>query len=257
MTANDDLISIIMPVYNSQQYLAKSIESVINQTYKNWELFIIDDNSIDDSHQIALEFEKKFPNNIFILKTTKNSGPGTARNLGTKSSKGRYICFLDSDDMWYEDKLEKQIKFIKKYNYPIIFSNYEKISSNGKRANRNVILPKNVDYKDMLGVDSIPCLTAMYDVKMVGKLIQNEERKFIAYEDYLMWLYILKKGFIATNTNDILGMYRIADDSISRNKVARIFTRWDIYRNIEKLTILKSLSSMYIYLIKGFRKYLI
>lgn len=252
----NDLVSVIMPLYNGKLHINEAINSVINQNYVFWELLIINDCSTDESEKIVLEYCKTHQN-IKLLKTTVNSGPASARNIGIQMAKGKYIAFLDSDDIWLKDKLYKQVQFIESKNAEIVFSNYEKISHIGTRANRVVKLPEIVSYKEMLKINSIPCLTALYDTGKLGKLFQNNDRYYISYEDYIMWLSILKRGIVAYNTNDILALYRLSEKSISRNKFKMIKIRWNLYRKIEKLNYLNSLLNMYNHILLGFKKYII
>jgi glycosyltransferase involved in cell wall biosynthesis len=251
-----ELVSIIMPLYNGKLHIREAINSVLAQSYAQWELLIINDCSTDESEEIVFEYCKTFQN-IQLLKTEVNSGPAAARNIGIKIAKGKYISFLDSDDIWVKDKLQKQIEFIERKNAAIVFSNYEKISHFGIIENRVVKLPKQVSYKSMLKINSIPCLTAMYDTEKLGKLFQHTDRYYISYEDYIMWLFVLKKGVIAYNTNNNLAFYRLSDKSLSRNKFKMITIRWNLYRQIEKLSFWNSLYNMCNYIFLGFQKYVI
>lgn len=250
-----ELVSIIMPLFNGELHVKESINSVLNQEYINWELIIIDDCSTDRSREVVKEYTRNC-SKIKLLQTNINQGPAYARNMGIQEAKGDYISFLDSDDVWFPNKLKAQIDFIKKTNAELIFSNYEKISHAGKKANRVIYLPNKVTYKDILKSNFVPCLTALYNVKKLGKHFQNTDKFLISYEDYLMWVSILKNGIIAYNTNQTLAYYRLSEKSISRNKFKMLTIRWHLYRNIEKLSIYQSIYFMINYLILGLKKYL-
>lgn len=246
------LVSIIMPCYNSRQYINYSIESVIKQTYSNWELIIIDDCSTDNSNEIINSFCEK-DNRIRYLKTDFPSGsPTIPRNLGIENSSGRFIAFLDSDDLWNENKLENQIYLFNDDLVAIVFSNYEKISENGLSNSRNVIAPNLINYKQLLYGNVIACCTCIVDTSKSGKLKFNNQ----GHEDYALWLEILGKGFYAKNSGLVLASYRVRESSISSNKLKVIIWVYIIFRKNEKLSILSSLYFTLTTLSKSFIKYL-
>jgi len=193
----NELVSVITPCYNTERFISQCIESVIRQTYNNWEMIIVDDCSKDKSAEIIKQYCKK-DSRIKYYKTEKPSGsPAMPRNIAIKRAKGRFIAFLDADDIWLEDKLEKQLPFFEQENVAVVFSGYEKMNEEGKRSNRVVIRKRKVvDYKDLLKTDDVGNTTAVYDTKKVGKVYNIN----IHHEDYALWLAILKKGFVAINT---------------------------------------------------------
>lgn len=233
-----DLVSIITPCYNSALYIKDTIESVINQTYENWEMLICDDCSIDNSAEIILSYCNK-DNRIKYLKTTTPSGsPTEPRNMGIRKANGRFIAFLDSDDLWFPSKLQKQLETFNNYpNTAIVYSYYEKINEKGVRNNRIVKSPKRITYKHLLYGNVIGNLTGMYDTSKVGKIMM----KHIGHEDYAMWLEILKKGYCGINSLSVEALYRVRTSSISSNKLKTLTWTWNIYRNIEGLNFIKSL----------------
>lgn len=233
----NELVSIITPCFNSKQTIQETIKSVLKQSYQNWEMLIIDDCSTDGSNFIIQEYSQKDAR-IKYLKTNNTSGsPTVPRNLGIKQAHGRFIAFLDSDDIWLPTKLEEQIPIFDEPHTAIVFSNYEKISYDGKRNGRIITAPIQVTYKQLLKENIIGCLTAIYDTQKVGKLYFSK----IGHEDYAMWLSILKKGYIAQNTNSTLALYRINSKSISSNKITALIWTWNIYRKTEHLPLCKSL----------------
>lgn len=242
--------SIITPCYNSRDYIENTILSVINQTYTSWEMLIIDDCSNDGSDKIILKYSKT-DSRVKYLRTDHPSGsPTLPRNIGIMHAQGRLIAFLDSDDIWLPNKLEEQIKLFKQANVAIAFSNYEKISKDGNRFNRYITAPSQTSYKQLLKGNVIGCLTAIYDTSKVGKIFL----KHVGHEDFVLWLSILKKGYIAKNTNSVTALYRIRKKSISSNKLKVLSWQWNIYRNEEFLSYIKAIYYFIHYAIRAFRK---
>ena len=178
------LVSIITPCYNAAPFISQAIESVLAQSFGDWEMIIVDDCSSDDSLSIIQKYAR-IDSRIRYLRTDKPSGsPTLPRNMGIKEAKGRYIAFLDSDDIWLPNKLSDQLKVFEKSEVAIVFSNYEKVSLGGERCGREVIAPCEVDYRLLLKGNCIGCLTAMYDSALTGKIFFKE----IGHEDYVCWL---------------------------------------------------------------------
>ena len=178
------LVSIITPCYNAAPFISQAIESVLAQSFGDWEMIIVDDCSSDDSLSIIQKYAR-IDFRIRYLRTDKPSGsPTLPRNMGIKEAKGRYIAFLDSDDIWLPNKLSDQLKVFEKSEVAIVFSNYEKVSLGGERCGREVIAPCEVDYRLLLKGNCIGCLTAMYDSALTGKIFFKE----IGHEDYVCWL---------------------------------------------------------------------
>lgn len=246
------LVSIITPSYNCEKYIKETINSVLNQSYKNWELLIIDDCSRDNTFNIAKSYANTDPRIKVFSTGTPSGGPALPRNLGIEMALGRYISFLDADDIWGSDKIKNQISLFNNSAVAIVYGNYEKVSESGVSNDRFVLAPRETNYKKLLKGNIIACSTAMFDTYRVGK------RKFVycGHEDYILWLEILKQDFIAINTNSCDVRYRIRENSISSNKLRVIGWIWHIYRNIEKQSIFKSLYLCSITLTKSFFKYL-
>ena len=246
-------VSIIMPVYNAERFIDEAIDSVISQTYFDWELLIVDDCSTDKSSTIVKNYLRN-DSRIRYLKTDKCSGsPAFPRNLGINEAKGRYIAFLDSDDIWLPNKLEDQLKVLVQPEIAIVFSNYEKIGWDSKRYGRKIIAPSIVDYLLLLKGNCIGCLTAMYDTVKVGKVFF----KNMGHEDYIMWLSILKKGYQARNTDTVAALYRVGGHSISSNKLKTMLWQWSILRNEEQLPIYKATFYFMYYMVKALKKIVI
>ena len=246
----EDFISIITPCFNSQEFISFTIDSVLQQTYKNWELIVINDGSTDNSKDILAEFSKR-DSRIRIITLDKNYGPAHARNVGIKKAKGKYIAFLDSDDLWITNKLETQISFMLENNIVFSFSSYRKIDEDGKIVGDVIKAPSRIQYQDLLKSCSIGCLSVVYDQSMIGKQYMPEYKKT---QDYALWLKILKSGVDAIGIDEELALYRIRKSSISRNKFVKAYYQWKIYREQEKISFPKSLYLMMFYAFYGIKK---
>ena len=248
------MFSIVMPCYNSGTYIRQAINSVRGQTYQDWELLVVDDGSTDNSADIIKGMEQT-DGRIKYLKTNAPSGsPIVPRNIGVKNALGRYIAFLDSDDAWLPNKLERQMKMFEQYeDMAICFSNYEKMTEQGERNNRIIKAPSVTTYRQLLFGNVIGCLTAVYDIGKVGKVFfQNH-----SHEDYILWLDILKQGYVARNTNTVEALYRVRENSVSSNKLKTLSWQWDIYRNVEKIGLLRSSYYFLNYAYRAFKKAMI
>jgi glycosyltransferase involved in cell wall biosynthesis len=231
------MVSIVTPLYNTRDHISDTIKSVLSQTYTNWELLIIDDCSTDGSYELAKEFEKQ-ENRVKIHKLPQHSGPAIARNKGIEMAKGEYIAFLDSDDIWLSEKLEKQIQFMKDNNYILSYSYYDLVDEKGETLGKTISPPLKLGYKDLLKSNFIGCLTAIYDADKIGKIYMPLIYK---RQDYGLWLKILKKEVAAYCIPESLALYRDNTKSISSNKLNLIKYNWKLFREVEKLPVLKSL----------------
>lgn len=247
----NELVSIIMANYNSEKYLDSTINSVLNQTYLNWELIIVDDNSSDNSKTIINSFINK-DKRIKLVEQNQNNGPAVTRNKGIEIARGRFITFLDSDDIWEKTFLKYSVNFQLNNNIAFTFSSYFRRNEDLSIDNGTFIVPEKVAYKDLLKTCPISCLTAMYDIKKVGKVYMP---KILKRQDYGLWLSILKKIDYAYGINKPLATYRMREGSVSRNKFKAAQYQWKIYRDVEKLNIFSSIYYFIHYAINGFKKY--
>ncbi len=230
------LVSIITPNYNCEKYIAATITSVIHQTYKNWELIIVDDCSTDNSLIIINKYIEK-DNRIKLIKLGVNSGPAIARNEAIKAAKGDYIAFLDGDDSWDSKKLHLQLNFMEPKQIPLSFTSYYSVDERSKQT-KLITAKKRVSYTDLLTNNYIGCLTVMYSVKQLGKVYFPVIRK---RQDWALWLKITKTGKFAYGIKEPLAYYLRRKQSISSNKFNLLKYNWKIYRNFEKLNIVVSL----------------
>ena len=231
------MISIIMPSYKSERFISKTIESVLAQTYQNWQMIIVDDVSPDDSNEIIEEYCKK-DSRIKLIKLEKNSGPAVARNRAIEEAKGKYIAFLDADDLWKPEKLEKQIKFMEEKNCALSYSAYETMSEEGELQNKYINPPLKISYQDLLKSNYIGCLTAIYDTQKIGKVYMPNISK---RQDYGLWLKILRKTDFAYGLEESLGVYRIMSNSVSSNKFKLLKFNYLLFKEHENFSVIKSL----------------
>lgn len=238
------LVSIIMPAYNAEKYIGEAILSVQNQTFTNWELLIVEDVSTDNTVEIIKTACAK-DIRISFQQLGQNSGTGVARNTALQISRGRYIAFLDADDLWRNDKLETQINFLQSNNFAFCFSYYDIISAEGVVTGTQVTAPESVTFSNMFSCNWIGNLTAMYDSDKVGKLTIDSARK---RQDWNLWLTILRKIDKAHAIPESLAYYRRGNPSVSSGKIALLKHNYLVYRKFHQLHIVASIASMFLFL---------
>ena len=246
MLKNKNNIDIILPNYNSSKFLNQTLNSIIMQTYKNWKLIIIDDCSDNKTKNILKKYSKDKRIKIFWLK--KNNGAGFCRNYGIKNSKSPYVAFIDSDDVWKKNKLEKQIIFMKKNNYSFSYTNYETFGDKRKI----IIPPLRFDYKSFINNTSIGTSTMMVKRKEL-KNIKFTNSKIC--EDYYFKCKLLKRVKFAFCLNEFLTRYRIRHNSMQSNNIKNIFWIWKINRDFNKLSIINNLTSIINISLNSIKKY--
>ena len=244
------LVSVIMPCYNSEKYIAEAIRSVVAQTYSNWELLIFDDGSTDHTAEIALAFEADDPR-IFFYRNQYNLGVARTRNQGIEIARGEWIALIDSDDIWHQEKLQKQLEKAQKTGAHIIYTSYTLFDS--EQGNKtDYIVPCCVDYNSMLVENTIGCSTVLLQHSVLER---HRFLKEFYHEDYVLWLELLKAGYTAAGCTEVLVDWRFAQTSRSFNKWLAAKNRWIIYRKVEKLSIPKSLRLFVAYAYHGIAKY--
>lgn len=242
------LVSIIMPSFNSAKFIEATINSVLSQTFTNWELIVIDDLSNDNSIELVTNFSN-MDKRIKLIKSNTNGGTARARNKGLKEAKGQYIVFLDSDDLWDKSFLESQASFIKE-NGPIITAGYR------IKSTKNIVVfkvPKSRTYKQLLAQNTMSCLTTMYDRSIIGDVYFEED--LLKAEDFAFWLNILRKGHITKGNQEILATYIIHENSKSFNKFKLIKPMYHIYRRNQGFNFIKSWWFTMLWGINGLKKY--
>ncbi len=232
----NSLVSIITPSYNSANFIKECIESVIAQTYTNWEMLIIDDCSRDDSYLLIKELAKQeWRIKYFLL--DKNIGAAGARNVAIRKAKGKYIAFLDSDDLWESQKLEKQISFMQTEDIAFSFSAYQPMSEDGLEFYSIIHAPKIVTYSSYLKNTIIGCLTVVIDREKTGNFEMPNIR---SSHDMALWLLIMKRGFHGYGIDENLAKYRVVSNSNTSSKLRAAKDVWKVYREIEKLSFFYS-----------------
>lgn len=231
----NELVSIIMPSYNTGNYIRESIESVLNQTYQNWELIVVDDCSTDNTDDVIAQFDDK---RIHYLKNHQNFGAAISRNYALRKAKGKWIAFLDSDDLWKPEKLEKQIDFMKKNNYAFSYTNYEEIDEQGRKKRIAVTGPYKITRLGMFNYCWPGCLTVMYNALDVG-LVQIEDIK--KNNDYAMWLKVCKKADCYL-LDETLAFYRRGRVGSVSSHSYRELIKWHykLFREVEYENVLES-----------------
>lgn len=233
---NNPLVSIITPSFNCGVSIAKTIESVLSQSYTNWEMLISDDFSSDDSCKVIQAFSVR-DNRIKLIKRSWNAGPAVTRNRAISSASGRYIAFLDSDDIWYPDKLEKQIEFMLGNDVAFSYTSYRRVHVDGHEIGF-VSAPASVTYYDVLKTNRIGCLTACYDTEKLGKVYMPNISK---RQDLGLWLKILKRIDKAYGIQECLADYYVGISTVSSNKITAAKYQWRVYREVENLPFWRSL----------------
>ena len=249
---DDKLVSIIIPVHNSSVFLEEAIESVLSQTYKNWELLIIDDHSTDNSLNIIDAYIKK-EQRIKGFFNIAQTGVSVARNIGINNARGYYIAFLDSDDLWDNRKLEMQIAFLEKTNADFTFTAYRKLNEKREISRSFIPVRKKITYKILLKSNFIGCLTVLLKKEILCDLQFINEK----HEDYILWLQLAKRGAKILGLNMPLAYRRIHKGSISYKKSEVFFWQFIIYREIERLPLLKCFYYFIFYIYNGIKKLII
>lgn len=230
-----ELISIVTPTYNCEKYIMNTIESVKNQTYENWEMIIVDDCSSDETCRIV-ENEAEKDSRIRLLRQETNSGAGAARTRSMRESHGRFIAYLDADDIWKPNKLENQVRFMLDHGYGFSCTSYEVIDDDGKKLGKEVHMLPKVDYIGFLTNNLLQTVGIMVDTEIVNKdlLVMPDIRR---RQDAATWLQILKAGHQCYGLDEILAEYRRAQNSLSSNKFKAVKGIWSLYRDIEHLSL--------------------
>ena len=243
-----NLVSIITPSYNSSRFIEECIDSVLSQTHDNWELLIVDDCSSDNSCELIEKYNDK---RIALIELEKNVGAAEARNIAIRKAKGKYIAFLDADDLWMPTKLEKQIGFMLEKNIAFSFTSYESISEDGQQRYSIIKAYKKMTYYSYLKNTIIGCLTVIIDREKTGDFQMPNIR---SSHDMALWLLLMKRGFDAFGLEENLGSYRVVSTSNTSNKLKAAFDVWEVYRKVERLGIFYSIWCFINYVFNAIKK---
>lgn len=230
-----ELVSIITPAFNAAKYIDKTIVSVQQQTYPHWELIVTDDCSPDDTRQIVVGYAER-DRRVKLVAQTANQGPAMARNASLQKAQGRFIAFLDSDDWWLPRKLELQLDLMRCSGSALTYTQFRRVDQDGNNEGRLIRVPDRLTYRTLLGNTAIATSTAMVDRKQTGDLQMTKTY----YDDFALWLKLLREGHVARGLHKDLMRYRVLRGSVSRSKVNSAAKVWSTYREIEGLGIASS-----------------
>ncbi len=233
----DELVSIIVPVYNVEKYILETIDCVRKQTYTDWEMLLVEDGSRDNTVAVVEEFLRESgEERVRLIRLPENVGAAKARNHGVQQSKGRYVAYLDADDLWRPEKLEKELAYLKAKDAAFVFTGYEFADENGVGTGKVVRVPEMLDYKKALGNTTIFTSTVIFDTNRIPK--EQIMMPDVKSEDTALWWDILRSGRVAYGLDENLVFYRRPGKSLSSNKLEAIRRIWKLYRR-ERLPLWK------------------
>lgn len=242
-------VSIITPCYNSEKFIKETYDSIKNQTYTNWEWIIVDDKSTDQSVEIINSFND---DRVKLIVNENNSGAAFSRNIALKNASGRYITFIDSDDLWVDNFLTSVLDYLKNNNEELVYASYRRVNENLELLLDDFIAVDYINYNRILFNCPIPMLTSMYDSKRVGKIYFPDVE---LREDHAMWIELLKKIKHARAIKASLGIYRMRDNSVSRNKIKIAEKQFNLYYKYLNMNVFKSLYYTINWGLNGLKKY--
>lgn len=245
-----DLVSIITPAYRAAAFVGASIQSVIAQTYTNWEMLVVDDCSPDNTVEIVRQWSEQ-DSRVRLIRQPQNGGPAAARNAALQAARGRWIAFLDSDDLWQPEKLALQLKAHRDAGATLSFTEFRRISQDGVAVGRLITVPSRITYSELLGNTAIATSSVIVDKSLTGDFVMKK----VFYDDFACWLELLRKGGFGLGVHADLLRYRIVGGSVSRNKKRSAQEVWKTYRHVEQLGVLLSAWYFINYAFKGWLKY--
>lgn len=244
------LVSVITPAYNVEQFIGLTVLSALAQSMVDIEIVVVDDCSTDGTRE-AVRSASGGDERVRLLGHKARQGPWSARNTALEQARGRFVAFLDGDDLWLPAKLEEQLRFMEDADAAVTYTSYRRIAANGEILSAPIPIPGRLDYPRLLKNTAIATSTAIVDREKVGRI----QMKNTYYDDYALWLAITKRGFVAYGLAQDLMRYRVVSGSVSRNKLRSARKVWEVYRRIEKLPIIQSTWCFANYLWNGWKKY--
>ena len=246
----EPLVSIIIPLYNAEKYIDNTLKSVLKQKYCNYEVLIVNDGPTDTRIEIVskyVEMDKRF----YLLNLEINKGVSNARNIGIRQAKGEYIAFLDSDDLWTNDKLTVQINYMLENNYSFSCTSYKMFKDDNINSGKIINPEKEITYNSLLCGNQIACFTVVVKKDLLGNCLFSEYK----HEDYLLWLELTKKGHVCHNINKVLGYYRRSINSLSGNKIKASIWTWNVLYRYQNLSFFEAAWYFKSYIINGIKKH--
>lgn len=249
----NELISIIVPVYNAEKFIRETMDCVMAQTYQQWELLLVEDRSSDASAEVIRRYiEEKGEPRIRMLRQPSNQGAARARNRGVREAAGRYIAYLDADDLWTPDKLERELKFMREKDAAFVFTGYEFADEHGVGTGKVVHVPETLNYSQALSNTTIFTSTVMFDTDKIPK--DFLEMPEIKSEDTALWWKVLREGYIAYGLDENTTEYRRAGRSLSSNKLEALRRIWNLYRKAEGMSIASSMRHFCFWALRAVRR---
>jgi len=246
------VVSVVMPAHNSEATIATAISSVLRQSHKGWNLIICDDFSSDGTLQIAQQFAQ-MDSRISLISLNQRGGPGRARNAAIRAATGRWLAFLDSDDLWEPEKLEASLAHALERDSTLVFTAYTRLKHSTGDLGRTIRVKPSVTYRQLLSSNVIATSTVILDRSKVPLV---EMREDVFFDDFVLWLELLKKGGTADGLDRPLTFYGISDQSFSHDKIEAARHVWKIYRQVEGLPLSNALGHFFRYSIRGILKHL-
>ena len=225
-----ELVSIVTPAYNAEKTIAETIRSVVSQSHTDWEMLIADDCSRDGTRELVRSWSERDPR-IKLIPLAENGGPAKARNACLSQAAGRWLAFLDSDDYWLPEKLERSLDFARSHAAALVFTGFRRISQDGSKVGRLIEVPPSLNYAQLLGNTAIATSSVLVNAAMAGDIRVEDAY----YDDFVRWLLVLKRGHKAYGLNEDLMRYRVVGGSVSRNKLRSAGKVWYTLRRIERL----------------------
>ncbi len=248
----EDTVSVIIPVYNAGKFLDRTLKSIFEQTYKNIEIVLVDDCSKDNSREIIEKYQQTHPEIVYHLQPT-NQGAAVARNTALELAKGRYVAFLDSDDMWYPEKIERQLNLMKEKDAGFCFTAIEMINNEDQVVKKKRKVKEKVNYRFLLHNTMIATSSVVIDRSKLGDFRMPLRR---GGQDYATWLMLLRDGTVAYGINQALVQYRVGNASLSSNKFKSIKQVWQIQTQDEKICKIKAFFHVLCFSVNALIKYL-
>lgn len=249
----DGLVSIIVPVYNSEKYIRETIACVEAQTYGDWELLLVEDHSSDGTLAVIERCMEEWKDSrIQVIRQPSNLGAARARNRGLEEARGRYIAYLDADDLWVPEKLEKELRFLREKEAAFVFTGYEFADEQGRGTGKVVHVPETLSYRQALSNTTIFTTTVMFDTEKIGKELL--EMPVVKSEDTALWFKVLRSGYTAYGLDENLVRYRRSGSTLSANKLEALRRIWHLYRRQEGLSLLRSACYFVFWAIRAVRR---